>query len=148
MADHPEAQPAVNIARDGLPPVIFWAGAGATVLFGGASIALALYTKGVHEDFVDSGCERAAFAGCDDQSRKGRTAQIVTDAAFGATALAGVATIVVGVAFTDWRGHAERDVGRARSATPRSAAGAAAPTVAPVVAPVSGGAVAGWAGRF
>jgi hypothetical protein len=116
--------------RKGLPPIVFWAGAGVTVLLGGASIALAVVTKSKHDEFVSAGCDQAANAGCKDKSDIGETLQILADAGFGATALAGIATIVIGVALTDW---GAKTVGTSGT---------------PVVAPVRGGATAGWRTTF
>jgi len=126
--DHPDAQPPRDVAKSGLPPVVFWAGAGVTVLLADTGIAGAFVTKSKHDDFVKNGCESAPNAGCKDTSDSGQTLQIVTDGAFAAAALAGVATIVIGVAFTDWNA-------KGLGGTPQ-------------VTPIAGGAIGGWGGRF
>lgn len=128
VKDHPDAQRPRDVAKNGLPPIIFWAGAGVTVLLAGAGVTLALVTKSKHDDFVKNDCATAPNPGCKDTSDTGTTTQIVADTALGLTAVAGVATIVIGVAFTDWSG---KGVGGA-----------------PSVVPVAGGAVGGWSGRF
>jgi hypothetical protein len=126
----PKKEPAKSIARDGLPPIVFWAGLGATVLLGGAATVIALDTKAKHSSFVKAGCDKAPEAGCDDKKSTGESEQTVANAAFAATAVVGVATVVVGLAFTDWRGRKKTAIS------------------GPIVAPVGGGATAGWVGRF
>lgn len=112
------------VDRSGLPPSYFWIGVGATALFGIGSIAGSLYTKSQHDEFVDSGCERANFSGCSSLSKSGERAQIVTNVALVGTAVVAVATIVLGVGFVNW------DHGK------------------PSAFLVPGGGGAGWAQRF
>jgi hypothetical protein len=137
VKDHPDALPPRDM-KNGLPPIIFWVGAGATVLFAGAGITLGLVTKSKHEEFIDAGCDKANNPGCKDKGDVGLTTQILADVSFGVTALAGVATIVIGVAFTDWNAR-----GPVSSRGAKVGVGGA-----PQVTPVAGGAVAGYGGRF
>jgi len=125
----PEPAPREQAASHGLPPFVFFIGVGATVLAGGGAAVMGLVTKGAHDDFVAAGCDRADADGCADKKNSGETSQLVSNVALGATAVFGVATIIIGAAFTDWKG------GKSAAATP-------------VVTPVAGGAVAGWSGRF
>jgi hypothetical protein len=128
VKDHPDAQKPRDVGRDGLPPVIFWVGAGATVILAGAGITLGILTKNEHDDFTSAGCDKTNASGCSDKRSTGIALMATADTAFGLAALAGIATAVIGVGFTDWKGH-----------------GSAA---MPLVTPVAGGAVGGWAGRF
>ncbi len=127
VKDHPDTQKPRD-TRDGLPPIIFWVGAGATVILAGAGITLGILTKNEHDDFVKAGCDKTNASGCSDKRDTGVALMATADTAFGLAALAGIATIVIGVGFTDWKG-------------PKAGA-------TPVLAPVAGGAIGGWAGRF
>jgi hypothetical protein len=128
--DHPDAQKPVDVAKNGLPSVIFWTGVGATALLGGGSIALGVLTKSTHDDFVKAGCDRAPASGCESKQSSGQTLQVLADVGFAMTAVAGVATIVIGVAFTDWKGSSSTG------------------TITPLVTPIAGGAAGGVGGRF
>lgn len=85
-----------------LPPIFFYGGLGATVLLAGASAFFAIDTSNKHSDFKNAGCERANFTACEDLKDEGENAQMLTNIGFVATGVLAVATVVVGVALTDW----------------------------------------------
>lgn len=131
-APEPDAPPEES-AHAGLPPVVVWIGVGATVVFGGAATFFAFETKSDHQAFVDAGCDKAPEPGCASKQSDGERAQTLANVGLAAAALAGVATIVVAVGFTDWSG---RRAGGASGALRASAT------------PLPGGAAAGLAGSF
>jgi hypothetical protein len=89
--------------EDGLPPVFFYGGAGLTVLLAGATTYFALQTSNKHDEFENLGCTRANITGCDDLKDDGEQSQTNTNAGIVLTSVAAVATVVVGVAFTNWK---------------------------------------------
>jgi hypothetical protein len=123
-----------DVLRNGLPPVVFWAGVGATVLLGGATTFFALDAKSKHGAFVDAGCDKAPEVGCDKKKKDGEDAQRFANIGFAATALAGVGTVVLGIAFTDWSGRGSKSAGATQAR--------------PIAAPIAGGAIGGLSGRF
>lgn len=109
----------------GLPPIVFYSGLGLTALLGGASIAATLYTKGLHDDFLAAGCQGTAPpSDCKSKADAGESWQTGALVGFGATALVGVASVVIGLGFTRWQ------------------------TEGPRVSITPGGAVAGYQGHF
>ncbi|MBX3191278.1 MAG: hypothetical protein KF819_30050 [Labilithrix sp.] len=103
-----EAPIAPRPARDKLPPIVFFAGIGATVVAGAAATFFMLKTKSKHDEFVALGCESAGLAGCGVLKNDGESSQTVANVAIGATALFAVATVVIGAVFTDWEGKPTR----------------------------------------
>ncbi len=99
-----EPKGAARVLRDGLPPIVFYAGIGATVLLAGATTYFALATKSKHDEFDNLGCNRANLTDCEDLKAEGERAQTATNAGIVLTGVAGVATAVVGIAFTNWKG--------------------------------------------
>jgi hypothetical protein len=89
--------------EDGLPPVFFYGGVGLTVLLAGATTYFALQTSNKHDEFDNLGCARANITGCEDLKDDGEQSQTSTNAGIVLTGVAAVATIVVGVAFTNWK---------------------------------------------
>lgn len=120
--------------RDGFPPIVFWGGLGATVLLGGISTFFALDAKGKHSDFVEQGCDKAPEPGCDQTKSSGESAQTAANVGIAFTLIAGAATAVVGIWFTNW--------GNKKTKTP------ATTTASPVFAPTHGGGTFGLTGRF
>lgn len=115
-------------AATGLPPIVFWIGAGATVLLAGGGVAGGVVTSKAHDKFTSHQCDTPTpQSDCKDLSQQGKTAMYVTDALFVGAAVTGVASVVVGLAFTRWSG---------------------ANAGAPSVAIVPGGAVAGYGAKF
>jgi hypothetical protein len=108
--------------RDGLPPIYFYAGLGATVVLAGLTTAFALDASSTHGKFEDAGCTRVNASSCSSLASDGEGAQTRTNVSLVLTALVGVATAVVGVKFTDWS--------------------------APIVAAVPGGGIAGFHATF
>jgi len=115
-----------------LPPVVFVVGAAVTVVLAGGSVFYGLAAKSKHEDFAGAGCDVVATSPCQGLKNDGENAQQVANIGFAATGVAGLATVVIGIFFTDWGGSSK-------------AAGAGG---APVVVPVAGGMAAGYGARF
>ena len=120
-ADAPAAKP--------LPPLVFWIGAGATVVLGGATTYFALTASSKHKSFTDAGCGTVATSECPSLKDSGETAQTRANIGFAVTGVAAAATVVIGVLLTDWAGS-------------RKAARA------PVLVPVAGGMAASWGAAF
>jgi hypothetical protein len=90
--------------RDGLPPIVFYAGVGVTVLLAGATTYFAIDTKNKHDEFDNLGCARANLSDCEDLKDQGQSSQTTTNVGLVLTGVAGVATAVIGAAFTNWKG--------------------------------------------
>lgn len=115
-------------AASGLPPIVFWIGAGATVLLAGGGVAGGVVTSTARDKFLSHQCDTSTpQADCKDLSTQGKMAMYVTDGLFVGAAVTGVASVVLGLAFTRWSG---------------------ATAAAPSVAIVPGGAVAGYGAKF
>jgi hypothetical protein len=123
-------QPVEPARHKPLPPLAVWIGVGATVVLAGGATVFAFRTKQSHGDFVDAGCDRVATSTCADLKDDGESNQTIANAAFALTAVAGVATVVLGAFFVDW----DR--------------GAKAVGKAPVLVPIAGGMAASYAVRF
>jgi len=120
-AETPSAKP--------LSPLVFWIGAGATVVLGGATTYFALTASSKHQSFVDAGCGTLATSDCPGLKDSGESAQTSANIGFAVTGVAAAATIVIGVFLTDWAGSKKA----AR---------------APVLVPVAGGMAASWGATF
>ena len=103
VAPAPEPTPA---ARSGVSPVWFLVGAGATLALGAGTAASALDTSSKHDDFVKAGCDVHGSAACDAAAKSGQDAQTRTNVLLVAAAALGVATVILGAAFTRWGGDA------------------------------------------
>ena len=133
----PAAHPTVTLSPDSseapaskpLPPLAFWIGTGATVVFAGATTFFALGAAGRHKSFTDAGCGTLATSDCPGLKDDGEKAQTRANIGFAVTGVAAATTIVIGVFFTDWAGSKK-----------------AART--PVLVPVAGGMAAGWGATF
>ena len=112
-----------------LPPLVFWIGAGATVVLGGATTYFALTASSKHQSFVDAGCGTVATSECPSLKDSGESAQTSANIGFAVTGVAAAATVVIGVFLTDWAGSKKA----AR---------------APVLVPVAGGMAASWGAAF
>jgi hypothetical protein len=86
----------------GFPPLVFVIGLGATVLAGAGAGYFMVTTKSTHDDFVAAGCDAGPAASCQSLKDDGDTSQLRANVAIAATAVFAVATVVIGVAFTDW----------------------------------------------
>jgi hypothetical protein len=130
-AAHPSATPtgADTRAAKPLPPIVFWVGAGVTVVLGGATTYFALTASSKHSKFTDAGCGAVATSSCADLKDSGESAQTTANIGFAVTGVAAAATVVIGVLLTDWPGS-------------RRAARA------PVLVPVAGGMAASWSATF
>ncbi|MDF2696624.1 MAG: hypothetical protein K0S65_5007, partial [Labilithrix sp.] len=107
----PQAQPGQDDAprarargEGGLPPIYFYVGAGLTVVLAGVTTYFAIGTANTHSSFEKAGCGRANFGPCNELRDDGESGQTATNVALALTAVTGIATAVVGVAFTNWRG--------------------------------------------
>jgi hypothetical protein len=98
-----EGSPKKDPIRDGFPPVYFYAGVGLTVVLAGATTFFAIQTSNKHDEFENLGCARANITGCDDLKDDGESSQTNTNAGIVLTSVAAVATVVIGVAFTNWK---------------------------------------------
>jgi hypothetical protein len=138
----PVAAAQVNPAQDkgsvtkphGISPLVFWIGAGATVVLGGVTVWSGIDTEnnpGTAK--VKTECQAQA-ADCIALYNRGRNAQTRTNVLIGATSVVGVATAVIGGFFTKWGSDS-------------SGAGAATASVAPWVSYEHGPSV-GAEGRF
>ncbi|MBS2013685.1 MAG: hypothetical protein JST00_12400 [Deltaproteobacteria bacterium] len=92
-------------ARGGkLPPGVFWVSLGVT---GAAAIVTGVLmgaASGAHSDFVGAGCERANELGCSGFKAEGESTQARANVGLAVTGIVAAATIVIGLAFTDWTG--------------------------------------------
>lgn len=90
----------------GLPPLVFFIGAGATAALGGLTIWSGVDTvnspgkDAVRENCVNADCELL---------KNGDKKELRTNLLLGGTAVVGVATAVVGVFLTDWKGAPKED---------------------------------------
>ncbi len=92
----------------GWSPVVFWVGLGATAVLGGVTVWSGLDTRanpGV--DAVKEACDSGNAARCNSLYDQGQAAEVRTNVLAGVTAGVGLATILVGVLATDWRGTEE-----------------------------------------
>jgi hypothetical protein len=131
-------------ASSGLPPIVFWVGAGLTAAAGGVTIWSGLDTQN------NPGVERVReeCMGKDESCpayKDGLAKQQRTNILIGGTAVVGVATIVVGAFFTDWGGG-----GSSAKAKPSALAGKASARSVSVQpwAVVGDGALLGASGTF
>lgn len=99
-----EPKGAARMLRDGFPPIVFYAGVGVTVLLAGATTYFAIDTKNKHDEFENLGCARANLSDCEDLKDQGQRSQTTTNVGLVLTGVAGVATAVIGAAFTNWKG--------------------------------------------
>lgn len=99
----PGGPPAEKKKFEGLPPVVFYGGAGLTVVLAGVTTFFALETSSKHDEFESLGCAGANIAGCTDLKDEGESSQTGTNAGLVLTSVAAIATVVIGVAFTNWK---------------------------------------------
>lgn len=88
---------------EGLPPIVFYGGVGLTVVLAGATTFFAIQTSSKHDEFENLGCAGANITGCTDLKDDGESSQTGTNAGLVLTSVAAVATVVIGVAFTNWK---------------------------------------------
>lgn len=93
----------------GLHPAFFWSGVAVTAVLGGFTVASALDTAALHDDFMTTGPRTI------DGRERGERAETRTNVLLGVTALSAVATGVVGLLLTRWSAAPRADVGRARA---------------------------------
>jgi hypothetical protein len=86
-----------------LPPLVFWSGLGATAVLGGITIWSGVDTlNNPGKDKVRAACAGGQTPACTSVYNQGRDHQTRTNILIGATSVAGAATAVIGVLFTDW----------------------------------------------
>jgi hypothetical protein len=132
VAAPPEGAPPASIDgahRKPLSPAVFVVGASLTVVLAGAGTILGLSAKGKHDDFTSAKCDAVPTSPCAGLKSEGERSQRGANIAFASTGVAGVATLVIGLFFTDWGGSTTSG-GR------------------PVVVPVAGGMAAGYGASF
>lgn len=88
--------------RHGLPPVVFWAGVGATAAFGVAGGVFGVLTALQHGKFVDQNCPNVGTADCVSMSHTGVVEMILADVFLGVSGALAITTVIVGAAATDW----------------------------------------------
>lgn len=99
--------PVVASGSHKVGPWLFVTGAIVTAGLAGVAIWSGADTAGKHSDFVGAGCQGTTpQATCDSISSAGSSAQFRTNVLLAGTAVAGVATILIGALFTRWSGPA------------------------------------------
>lgn len=90
--------------KGGLPPVVFWIGVGATAVLGGVTTWSGIDTvNNPGQDAVRNACAGLGD-GCPEY-RDGRSRQTRTNILIGATSAVGIATAIVGIFATNWKGN-------------------------------------------
>lgn len=92
--------------REGLPPLVTYAGIGLGVGLLAATTFLAVDTKNTHTAFDDAGCSVGGNPGCQDVRDDGVHRQTLTNVFLVSTFVVAAATAVVALAFTDWKPRA------------------------------------------
>jgi hypothetical protein len=104
----PFQTPSQKAPAQGLSPVWFFAGLGATLLAGTAATLSGLDANSRHDDFIADGCGIDAPAtspkpaDCNRRSDQGAAATLRTNLLFGLTGLLAVNTAVLGAVFVRW----------------------------------------------
>lgn len=102
--DPTKPPPSRTTQREGLSPVVFYASAGVTAALAGFTTFLMLRTSSVHGDFDDKGCTRVQTKECMDLADSGKSSQSAANIALVFTGVAALATVAIGVGFTNWHG--------------------------------------------
>jgi hypothetical protein len=97
-------RPRSHTFGDGLPPIFFYSGVGLTVVLAGVTTYFAIDAANAHSSFESTGCTRANYAQCEGIKSDGEGSQTGANVALVLTGISAVATAVVGVRFTNWRG--------------------------------------------
>lgn len=104
---HPEDRPPSAVGRrEGLPPLVTYAGIGLGVALLAATTFFALDAKHTHDAFDDAGCGAGGNPGCQDVHDDGVRRQALTNVALVSTFVVAAATAVVALGFTDWKPRA------------------------------------------
>jgi hypothetical protein len=98
--DSTSTPPGKRDSNKPLPPVVVYAGAGATVLFGGLTILSGIDTQNQKDTFETDRTQENLDAGKSKQSR--------TNVLLAVTGVLAVATVVTAVFFVDWSGKSKR----------------------------------------
>jgi len=102
-----------------LPPVVFWSGLGATVALGAITTWSGVDTlNNPGKDKVRAECNPTPKSDCQSLYDEGRNHQTRTNVLIGATSVVGVATAVIGLFFTNWKGHASGDASAETGVSP------------------------------
>jgi len=102
------AKKAAADSSNGISPVWFWLGVGLTTVVSGAALVSAIDTRGKHEDFQSDPSPALQQSGLD--------AQLRTNLLAGGAGFSGLATLVVGLLFVDWRSSRAAQPARATPA--------------------------------
>lgn len=89
--------------EDGLPPIFFYGGVGLTVVLAATTTYFGIQTNNKHDEFTNLGCNRANLTDCEGLKNEGEAAQTSTNAGLVLTGVAAIGTVIVGVAFTNWK---------------------------------------------
>ncbi len=93
-------------SSQGISPVWFWIGAGATVLSGAAATLSGLDALHAHDEFVAAGCAPGATgprpSDCNVRSDEGAGKTLRTSLLLGVTGLLAINTVVLGAVFVRW----------------------------------------------
>jgi len=100
-----ERTPSEKSASAKLPPAVFWVGVGVTGASAVISTIFMAAASSAHSTFVDAGCERANEIGCAGFKDDGEGSQARANVSLVVTGVLAAATIVIGVALTDWSGR-------------------------------------------
>lgn len=112
-APAPPPTPAPPPSSSGLSPTIVYVGAGLTVALGGAAVVTGLLAGGKHADFVNAHCDAGPAQGCTGLKDDGERFVHITNGLLVGTAVTAVATTVIALAFTNWKGEAAERAARA-----------------------------------
>lgn len=90
--------------RKKLPPLVFYSGVGLTLVLAATTTYFGLSASSKHSSFEDEGCLRANYPSCEDLKSSGQSNQQLANVGLVLTAASAVATTILGVAFTNWKG--------------------------------------------
>jgi hypothetical protein len=96
--------PATSTDHDrGLPPIVVYAGLGVTTILAGMTTYFAVDTSNTHDSFANAGCDQANLPECGGLKNDGESSQQLANIGFVSTVIVGLATAIIGFAYTDWR---------------------------------------------
>jgi hypothetical protein len=88
----------------GLPPIVFLAGVGLTVVLAGTALYFGVDAGHQHRNFKNAGCATANFTDCADIRTRGQDSQTAANVSLVLMGLSAAATAAVGLTFTNWKG--------------------------------------------
>lgn len=107
-------EPAPRSARqsEGLSPLVFYIGAGVTVVAAGVTTYMMVHTSSEHSDFKSGNCPATPNPGCTALADSGKSSQSIANIGLVVTAAAALTTAVLGIAFVNW--HRDSPHGNAK----------------------------------